>query len=192
MTLCEYYIVISDTLIVFWMFYVLLGVTLSELHENTRRKDWVTEKSTEIVYGTSLFFAARPPSYIIFCRFFLLLPHFRVLQKMVRGWRSTACLPSVYGSELWASINLNLRKIIYILSAIAGIYEMENLKYLILQVFWPILDSMQYSNLIPIAYKLGKTATHLHTNKLRKINYNLFNLENQRYLEGFCYLFNPF
>ena len=46
---------------------------------------------------------------------------------------------------------MNLRKIIYILSAIAGIYEMENLKYLILQVFWPILDSTQYSNLIPIA-----------------------------------------
>ena len=45
---CKYYLVISDKLIDSFLdvFYLLLAVLLSELHEKPRRKDWVTEKIT--------------------------------------------------------------------------------------------------------------------------------------------------
>ena len=46
--LCKYYVVISDTLVGFFLdvlIFLLAGI-LSELHEKTRGKDWVTEKST--------------------------------------------------------------------------------------------------------------------------------------------------
>ena len=42
--LCKYYIRYTDRLLD--MFFLVLAVILSELHENPRRKDWVTEKST--------------------------------------------------------------------------------------------------------------------------------------------------
>ena len=47
--LCKYYIVVSDTLIgsSLDVLFLLLDVILSELIEKPRRKDWVTEKSTE-------------------------------------------------------------------------------------------------------------------------------------------------
>ena len=47
--LCKYYINISDTLIGFFLdvLFLLLAGILSELHEETRRKDWVTEKSAK-------------------------------------------------------------------------------------------------------------------------------------------------
>ena len=48
--LCKYYIVISDTLVGFFLdvLFLLLAVRLSELSEKPRRnKDWVTEKSTK-------------------------------------------------------------------------------------------------------------------------------------------------
>ena len=46
--LCKYCIVISDTLVdTFWdVLFLLLTVILSELHEKSKKKDWVTEKST--------------------------------------------------------------------------------------------------------------------------------------------------
>ena len=47
--LCKYYIVISDTLVGFFLdvLFLLLAVILSEPYEKPRRnKDWVTEKST--------------------------------------------------------------------------------------------------------------------------------------------------
>ena len=47
--LCKYYIVISDTLVGTFLdvLFFLLAVILSELHEKSKRKDWVTEKSTQ-------------------------------------------------------------------------------------------------------------------------------------------------
>ena len=48
--LCKCYIVISDTLVGFFLdvLFLLLAVILSELYEKPRRnKDWVTEKSTK-------------------------------------------------------------------------------------------------------------------------------------------------
>ena len=46
--LCKYYIVISNTLTGSFLdvFFMLLAVILSELHEKPQTKDWVTEKST--------------------------------------------------------------------------------------------------------------------------------------------------
>ena len=45
--LCKYYIVVTDTLVgSLDVLVLLLPVILSELHEKTRRNDWVTEKST--------------------------------------------------------------------------------------------------------------------------------------------------
>ena len=45
----KYYIVISDTLegAFLGVFFLLLAVILSELREKPKRKDWVTEKSTQ-------------------------------------------------------------------------------------------------------------------------------------------------
>ena len=55
-------------------FFLLLAVILSELHKNSRRKDWVTEKVyRRICVRNITFLAACSPSYIIFCRFFLLI-----------------------------------------------------------------------------------------------------------------------
>ena len=48
--LCKYYIIISDTLVGFFLdvLFLLLAVILSEFYEKTRRnKDWVTGKSTK-------------------------------------------------------------------------------------------------------------------------------------------------
>ena len=46
--LCKYYIVVSDSLVGSFLdvLFLSLAVILSELHGKTRRKDWVTEKST--------------------------------------------------------------------------------------------------------------------------------------------------
>ena len=47
--LCKYYIVISNTVVGFFLdvLFLLLAVILSELYEKPRKnKDWVTEKST--------------------------------------------------------------------------------------------------------------------------------------------------
>ena len=75
--LCKYYIVISDTRYTnkfLDFFFLLLAAILSELHENSIRKDWVTKKyMEEFVWGTSLFWL-----YAL-----LLLSFF--LQKMVGG-----------------------------------------------------------------------------------------------------------
>ena len=46
--LCKCYVNVSDTLVGYFLdvlFFLLAGI-LSELHEKTRSKDWVTEKST--------------------------------------------------------------------------------------------------------------------------------------------------
>ena len=45
---CKYYIVISDTLVGFFLYvlFLMLAVILSELYEKPRRKDWATEKYT--------------------------------------------------------------------------------------------------------------------------------------------------
>ena len=45
---CKYYIVLSDTLVGFFLdvLFLLLAVILLELHEKQRRKDWVTKKVT--------------------------------------------------------------------------------------------------------------------------------------------------
>ena len=55
---CKYDIVISDIPVGSFLdvLFFLPTVILSELHERPRRKDWVTEKSTqEFVWGESLF-----------------------------------------------------------------------------------------------------------------------------------------
>ena len=46
--LCKYCIVISNKLIGSFLdvFFLLLAVTLSELHDRPKRKDWITEKKT--------------------------------------------------------------------------------------------------------------------------------------------------
>ena len=54
--------------------FLLLAVILSELHENSRWKDWVTEKSTwkNLCEGRHLF--GYMPSFLChFCRFFRVL-----------------------------------------------------------------------------------------------------------------------
>ena len=106
--LYKYNIVISDTVRDSCRFLFLLAITLSELHQNPRRKNWVTEKDTEkqIVWRTSFFLAARLLSYVIFCRFFLSNPTLlftpilrkkNVLQKMVVvGVWHAPCSPSIY------------------------------------------------------------------------------------------------
>ena len=70
----KYYIVISDKLIdSFWdVFFLLLSVILWELHENPKRKDWVTEKlHWSICVRDITFLTARPSFYVIFAVFFV-------------------------------------------------------------------------------------------------------------------------
>ena len=59
MILCKHYIYLRYTNTLLDVLFILLAVILSELHENTRRKDWITEKKLcieEFVCGTSLFY----------------------------------------------------------------------------------------------------------------------------------------
>ena len=69
--MCKYYIVISDTLILLDVFFLLLAVILSELHENLRKKDLSYRKDNieEYMWGTSLFWAARPLLMSLFVAF---------------------------------------------------------------------------------------------------------------------------
>ena len=71
--LCKYSLVISDTLVDFFLdvLFLLLAVILSELYKKPRRnKDWVTEKSAKknLCEQTSLFWLHVP----LLCHFLLL------------------------------------------------------------------------------------------------------------------------
>ena len=78
--LCEYYLVIWDTLRTFLaVLFLLLAVILSELYEKPRsNRNWVTEKKNieEFVWGTSLFWEHALLAMSFFAAFFLcfLLP----------------------------------------------------------------------------------------------------------------------
>ena len=72
------------------MFFLLLVVILSELHENSRRKDWVIEKSTQNnmcdkhhFFGCTLFLWSH--FLLLFSSTPLLRGKENFLQKMVRG-----------------------------------------------------------------------------------------------------------
>ena len=74
---------------------------LLEFHKNPSKKDWITEKSTQKnLCDDYHFLTARPPTYIIFCRFFVYSDLQRkksLLPKMVCGWgkgRMRGCCPS--------------------------------------------------------------------------------------------------
>ena len=73
----KYCIVISDAMVYSLLdaLFLLLSVILSELHEEPRRKDWVTEKKyiEEFVWGISLFWLLALLS-MYFCWFLCLLP----------------------------------------------------------------------------------------------------------------------
>ena len=59
-----YTVVVSDTLVGSFLdvLFLSLAVILSELHEKTRRKDWVTEKVHRgFAWGISLFLTVRSP-----------------------------------------------------------------------------------------------------------------------------------
>ena len=89
MFLCKYYIVISDTLVGFFLdvLFLLLAVILSELYEKPRRnKDWVTEKSTKKNLCERHHFFDCTPSLL--CHF-LLLPSSTLLHK----WRTCCITP---------------------------------------------------------------------------------------------------
>ena len=65
--------------------FLLLVVILSEFQENPRRRDELQKRvhrSTCVEENT--FLAARPSFYVIFCRFFRLLPVFRQLRFYVK------------------------------------------------------------------------------------------------------------
>ena len=73
MFLCKIYIVISDTLVGFFLdvLFLLLAVILSELYEKPKRnKDWVTEKSTKKNLCEGHRFFDCTPSFL--CRFLML------------------------------------------------------------------------------------------------------------------------
>ena len=73
--MCKYDVVISDTLVGSFMdaLFLLLAIILSGLHEKPRRKDSVTEKSAKKNFCEGYhFLTARPPYYVIFCRFLCL------------------------------------------------------------------------------------------------------------------------
>ena len=62
------------------MFYLLLTVILSEIHENPRKKIELQKKVHRKIFVRDITFLAARPPYAIFCRFFRLLPLFRLLR----------------------------------------------------------------------------------------------------------------
>ena len=81
-SLCKYFIVISDILVGPFLdvVFLLFAVILSGLLEKPRRnKHWVTEKSTWKIYVRDItFLTARPPFYVTFyCFLCLLSPPFQ-------------------------------------------------------------------------------------------------------------------
>ena len=70
----KYYIVISDTLVgpFFDVFFLLLAVISSKLHEKRIMEVWVYIE--EYVWRSSLFLNASHSFYVIFCYFLRLLP----------------------------------------------------------------------------------------------------------------------
>ena len=95
--LCKYYIVVSDTLIgsSLDVLFLLLDVILSELIEKPRRKDWVTEKSTErnLCVGYHFFDCTLsfPCLFVAFFVYSLPLPKWRTCGMAARhiycyGW----------------------------------------------------------------------------------------------------------
>ena len=65
------------------MFYLLLTVILSEIHENPRKKIELQKKVHRKIFVRDITFLAARPPYAIFCRFFRLLPLFRLLRFYV-------------------------------------------------------------------------------------------------------------
>ena len=90
------------------MLFLLLIVISSELHEKRRRKKYIEgqKKLHKIICVRDItFLGARPPYYVIFCRFFRLLPTFRLFRFYVEfffsapengggGWRPSCPLVS--------------------------------------------------------------------------------------------------
>ena len=77
--LCKYDIVISETLVGFFLdvHFLLLAVILSELHEKPRRKDWVKEKiHRRICVRDITFLTARCPFYVFLLLFLSTPSHF--------------------------------------------------------------------------------------------------------------------
>ena len=78
--LCKYYIVVTNTLVgSLDVLVLLLSVILSELHEKTRRKDWVTEKRTKRNLREGYHFfdctLSFPSLFVAFFVYFLPLPN---------------------------------------------------------------------------------------------------------------------
>ena len=80
-------------------FFLLVAVILSNHHENPRRKDLVTEKSTQKYCVRDITFSPAHSPYIIFLSFFsttLSLLSTPILSRKKR----ICCSPSVYGPEI--------------------------------------------------------------------------------------------
>ena len=94
--LCKYYIIISDTLVGFFLdvLFLLLAVILSELYEKPRRKkDWVAEESTKkyLCEGHHFFDCTRP----LLCHS-LLLSSSTLLPKWLTCWMTPIKIHNIY------------------------------------------------------------------------------------------------
>ena len=79
------------------VFFMLLTAILLEFHKKPSRKHWITEKSTQKnLCDDCHFLAARPPSYVIFCGFFVYsdLQRKKVCSRKWGKARVRGCCPS--------------------------------------------------------------------------------------------------
>ena len=86
--LCKYYTVILDALISFWI--CLLVACCNIIRASYEGKTELHKKvHTRICMRDITFLAARPPTYVIFCRFFLLFLLFRLLEFYIEKKKFT-------------------------------------------------------------------------------------------------------
>ena len=110
--LCSY-LIYTDRLLD--VFFLLLAVILLELHENPRRKDWVTEKkyTEEFVWRTSLFWLHTFLLMSFSVAFFIYSLPFvysdfmqkkEFCSKKIMGgtWLAPPCSPNVYNPVLFS------------------------------------------------------------------------------------------
>ena len=102
--LCKYYVVISDTVVGFFLdvFFLLIAVILSELHEKpARNKAWVTEKSTQNNLCEGHHFFDCTPSFL--CHFLLLS-----LSTLLPKWRTCWMAPIKKIIFIWVILCVHL------------------------------------------------------------------------------------
>ena len=73
--------------------FLLLAVVLSELHENTREKNWITEKRMQKnLFERHIFLAARPSSYVTLLSTLSLLSHATLSRKKICSRKLCVCV----------------------------------------------------------------------------------------------------